>query len=232
MTIQGILFDKDGTLFDFRATWSPWAKSFLSRVCKGDQHRATLVGQAVGFDFQSGEFSPSSIIIAGTPAEIADVLIPQFSEYSAHEILDIINQEAEAAPMAEAVPLAPFLGALKTKGLKLGVATNDAEAPARAHLNAVGVLDQFDFVVGSDSGYGGKPAPGQMLAFCDKCDLDPAQLVMVGDSLHDMRAGRAAGFQCIAVLTGLAGADVLAPEADVVLPDIGHILSWLDGAGS
>lgn len=232
MALQGMLFDKDGTLFDFRATWSPWAKSFLKRVCNGDEQRAITVGQAVGFDFLTGEFSPSSIVIAGTPDEIADVLVPQFPEYSAGDILEIINQEAEAAPMAEAVPLAPFLDTLKAKGLKLGVATNDAEAPARAHLNAVGVLDRFDFVAGSDSGYGGKPSPGQMLAFCEQCDLDPAQVAMVGDSLHDMRAGRAAGFQCIAVLTGLAGADVLAPEADVVLPDIGHIPAWLEGARS
>ncbi|MEP1699104.1 MAG: HAD family hydrolase, partial [Paracoccaceae bacterium] len=32
----------------------------------------------------------------------------------------------------------------------------------------------------------------------------------------------------IGVLTGVAGADDLAPYADVVMPDIGHILAWLD----
>jgi phosphoglycolate phosphatase len=33
----------------------------------------------------------------------------------------------------------------------------------------------------------------------------------------------------IGVLTGLALAEDLAPLADVVLPDIGHIPAWLDG---
>jgi phosphoglycolate phosphatase len=50
---------------------------------------------------------------------------------------------------------------------------------------------------------------------------------MVGDSTHDLRAGKAAGMLCIAVLTGMAGHDDLAPHADVVLPDVGHIPAWL-----
>ena len=47
------------------------------------------------------------------------------------------------------------------------------------------------------------------------------------DRTHDLIAGRAAEMQTIAVLTGVAGADELAPFADVVFPDIGHIAGWL-----
>ena len=50
---------------------------------------------------------------------------------------------------------------------------------------------------------------------------------MVGDSAHDLIAGRAAGMQCVGVLTGTATRADLAPLADVVLPDIGHIPDWL-----
>ena len=32
----------------------------------------------------------------------------------------------------------------------------------------------------------------------------------------------------IGVLSGMAGPDVLAPHADLILPDIGHIPSWID----
>ena len=52
-------------------------------------------------------------------------------------------------------------------------------------------------------------------------------MVMVGDSLHDLVAGRAAGMQTVGVLTGPACRDELAPCADVVLPDIGHLTTWL-----
>jgi phosphoglycolate phosphatase len=51
---------------------------------------------------------------------------------------------------------------------------------------------------------------------------------MVGDSLHDLRAGRAAGMTTIGVLTGVAGAEELSPSADLILPDIGHLPAWLD----
>jgi len=54
---------------------------------------------------------------------------------------------------------------------------------------------------------------------------------MVGDSTHDLIAGRAAGMKTIAVLTGMAGPADLAPLADAVLPDIGHIPGWLQAQG-
>ncbi|MEM7090648.1 MAG: HAD-IA family hydrolase, partial [Pseudomonadota bacterium] len=90
-----------------------------------------------------------------------------------------------------------------------------------------GIREHFDFIAGYDSGHGFKPGPGQLLAFAAHVGVDPSRVAMVGDSLHDLQAGRAAGMVTIGVLTGLAGADVLAPMADVVLPDIGHIPGWL-----
>jgi phosphoglycolate phosphatase len=51
---------------------------------------------------------------------------------------------------------------------------------------------------------------------------------MVGDSTHDLHAGRAAGMRTIAVLTGTAVTADLAPYADVVLANIGEIPAWLD----
>jgi phosphoglycolate phosphatase len=90
------------------------------------------------------------------------------------------------------------------------------------------VLEMFDFVAGCDSGWGGKPAPGQLLAFAQHLGIDPAQAAMVGDSTHDLHAARAAGMAAVAVLTGVAEADELAPHADVVLADIGGIAAWLD----
>jgi len=52
-------------------------------------------------------------------------------------------------------------------------------------------------------------------------------VVMVGDSTHDLIAGRAAGMACVGVLTGTAVEGDLAPFADAVLPDIGHLPGWL-----
>lgn len=227
MPVAAILFDKDGTLFEFGATWESWARAFLLRTTGNDLARATRIGRHIGFDIATDRFRPDSIVIAGTPAEIVAILAPHLPETSPADLLYRINQEAELAPQKQAVPLADLLDGLRARGLHLGVATNDAEAPARAHLAGAGVLERFDFVAGFDSGYGAKPGPGQLLAFARAFSLAPERVVMVGDSTHDLLAGRAAGMKTVGVLTGLARERDLAPHADVVLPDIGHLPGWL-----
>jgi len=226
--VRGIIFDKDGTLFDFGTTWEAWAAAFLLRASEGDRVRAAQIGSHIGFDLVHQKFARDSVAIAGTPEDIADALLPHFEGQSRGDLIAILNHEAAHAPQAEAVPLVPFLDGLRARGLALGVATNDAEAPALAHLEAAGVVAQFDFIAGSDSGYGGKPAPGQLLGFCGETGVPPEAAIMVGDSLHDLRAGRAAGMRTFGVLTGLATVSELAPFADVVRPDIGHLPAWLD----
>lgn len=229
MHIQALLFDKDGTLFDFSATWVAWAEAFLLRASREDRARARAAGAEIGFDLDARRFLPESIVIAGTPGEVCDRLLPLFPEYDRETLLQVLNEEAEIAPQVETVPLVPFLTGLRAMGLKLGVATNDAETPALAHLDAVGARDLFDFIAGCDSGHGAKPGPGQMLAFAERTGLAPEHIAMVGDSTHDLFAGRSAGMVTVAVLTGIARHDDLAPHADVVLPDISHIPAWLAG---
>lgn len=226
--VQAILFDKDGTLFDFAATWEAWAEAFLLRAAAQDRARAAALGGHIGFDLAARRFAPDSIVIAGTPGEVAEILLPHLPGHKLTTLLRLLNEEAEAAPQAQAVPLAPLLDGLRARGLRLGVMTNDTESVARAHLGEAGVIDRFDFVAGFDSGHGAKPSPAPLLAFCAHVGIDPAHAVMVGDSTHDLIAGRGAGMTTIGVLTGMAGPDVLSPHADVILPDIGHIPSWID----
>ena len=227
--VKGLVFDKDGTLFDFSRSWSGWAAGFLARIATSPDH-AYALAQAIKFDIQSSTFDPDSMVIAGTPLEIAEALTPHLPEMSVSDIVTLINREAAQAPQIEAVELSPLLLRFLSLGLTLGVVTNDAEQPAKAHLQAAGVLDLFDFVAGCDSGFGAKPQPGQLHAFLDHSGLSAEDCVMVGDSTHDLIAGRQAGMRCVGVLTGMAERNTLDPLADVVLPDIGHLPEWLFAA--
>lgn len=228
--IKAVLFDKDGTLFDFYATWGHWTKKIIQQNCNGNVELATKMGQAIGYDFKTGEFAPDSMVIFDTPPDIAAALLPFFADNTVESLTDVLNEEAAKVPQVEAVPLIPLLLNLTATGLRLGVATNDGQQPAQAHLNAVGVAGMFDFIAGSDSGFGAKPAPGMLLAFADHIGIDPGEIAMVGDSGHDLVAGRAAGMATVGVLTGVAGRQDLLPHADVVLPDIGYLADWLFGA--
>lgn len=228
--IQGLIFDKDGTLFDFRRSWARWVHHLLDELASNEAHRRTLA-EAIHFDLDRDDFGAESPVIGCTAPEIADDLLPLLPGMAKEPLVARMNALAVGAAMAEAVPLLPLLPLfqrLQARGLKIGLATNDTEAPARAHLRNHGVLELFNFVAGYDSGFGGKPAPGQLAAFARLTGLMPGRVAMIGDSRHDMEAGRAAGMICIAVLTGIATRDELAPHADVVLPDIGALPDWLD----
>ncbi len=226
--LDAVVFDKDGTLFDFRQSWGGWVAR-LVRSLGRDEGGARTLADRVGYDLATLAFRPDSPVIAGTADDIADALLPALPGMTREALIGRMNALAETTPMAEAVPLVSALSALRARGLRLGVATNDSEGPARAHLAAHGVDGLFDFVAGYDSGYGPKPGPGMLLAFAGRFSLAPARVAMVGDSRHDLMAGRAAGMRTVAVLTGVAGAEELAPLADVVLRDIGELGAWIDG---
>ena len=121
------------------------------------------------------------------------------------------------------------LGALRDMGLKVGLATNDAEASARRHLEQLRLTSLMDFVAGYDSGHGAKPAPGMIHAFARAIGVDARRVALVGDTLHDLDSARAAGAVSIAVLSGVATREELAPHADFVVADIGALPALIAG---
>ena len=227
MKVSGILFDKDGTLFDFQKTWGKWAKIFLDEISNGSEKNAIKLGKHIGYDYTMEEFESDSIVIAGTPDDIAKKILKHLPTHNLKELTQYMNEIAESAEIMAAVPLKPLLKELKSQNIKLGVATNDGISPARAHLKSAEILNFFDFVVGSDSGYGAKPDSGMQIEFCSRFNLNPETVLMIGDSVHDLVAGNAANMISIGVLTGIATADELTNYADIILNNIGEIPNLL-----
>ena len=220
--IKGIIFDKDGTLFDFNATWGAWTRNMIISEAGA---RADEMADLLGYDMAAAVFRPGSIVIAETTDVVADAMLSLLPDTTKHDLIMRLGDASKHVPQIAAAPLRPVLADLRAMGLVLGVATNDTETAARANL--ADVADLFDFIAGCDSGYGCKPAAGQLHGFCAATGLDPAGCAMVGDSLHDLHAGRAAGMTCIGVLTGPAPRSALAAHADVVLASIGDLGAWI-----
>ncbi|MBP1805674.1 HAD family hydrolase [Rubellimicrobium aerolatum] len=228
--IAGVLFDKDGTLFDFQATWGAWSRGLIESEAGGDPASMARMAGVLGYDLGTGRFRPDSLVIASTTEEVAGALLPLVGGDRA-ALVARMNARAAAAPQAEVPGLREALDRLGAMGLALGVATNDAEGPALAHLEGAGVRDAFAFVAGFDSGHGAKPGPGPLLAFAEAVGLEPGAVVMVGDSLHDLRAARAAGMRAVAVLTGVAGRAELEPLAEAVLGSVAELPDWVAARG-
>lgn len=227
MRVKAVLFDKDGTLFDFQKTWSGWIFEEIRLLSNGDDALAQALAQALDFDMSSKRILPGSVVIAGTALDSARVIQRFVPELSVEEIASAGNARAALVTPVSVLPLKPFLTELMDLGLSLGVATNDAEASARRQLDGLEITGMFDYFVGYDSGFGAKPDPGMCAGFTQQLGHDPQEIVMVGDSLHDLHAGRAAGMRTVGVLTGPARREDLHDHADVVLDDISGLKGWI-----
>ncbi|SFR41836.1 HAD family hydrolase [Litoreibacter janthinus] len=226
--IKGLLFDKDGTLLDFDATWGQWASRFFEDLAQGDPELLARLAGAVDFDIAAKKFNPTSPVIAGTADVAIDLLQPLVPHWEWQALMDYGNEKAAQAELATPCPLPQLFDRLDEMGLTLGVATNDAESSAQAHMRRLGVEGRFARILGFDSGFGGKPAPQMLWAFSEHCGFAPDEVAMIGDSTHDLHAGRNAGMVCVGVLTGPASRIELAPHADVVLDTIADIPDWLE----
>ncbi len=226
--IAGIVFDKDGTLFDFDATWGPVTGQMIARECQDDPAKIAALAEVLGFDLANDRFFPGSIVIASTADVVEDAVLPFTADRNRDALRDRMRAATGGVKQVQVADLKSLFGGLNARGLSLGIATNDAYAPAVANLDDAGVTDQFTFIAGFDSGFGSKPEHGQLTAFCDHTGHPPEACVMVGDSLHDLHAGRNAGMVTVGVLTGPALEAELSPHADVVLPSIADLPAWLD----
>lgn len=85
------------------------------------------------------------------------------------------------------------LQALKAKGYLLAVVTNKPTQHVRPVLNAFGIEELFDEVLGGQSLPAIKPHPAPLYYLCGKFGLYPKQILFVGDSKNDIIAAHAAG---------------------------------------
>ena len=228
--VRGILFDKDGTLIDFRATWVPAyrgvADELADRLGGGAPMAAVLLARQ-GYDVAVDEFADDSPLLWETNEAIAAAWAATPEIAGRIDVLEVVLRhfsDLVRYPPQPVGDLEALLARLRRRGLALGVATMDDTAIAHAHLRHLGIADSVDFVVGADAGHGAKPAPGMVHAFCAACGLEPAEVIVVGDTPADLLMARNAGCAgAVAVLTGAMSAHVLAPLADRVLASVQEI---------
>lgn len=234
MELAGVLFDKDGTLVDFDATWGRATHAVMQRLSGGDAAAVARLAAAMHYEVDAQRFRSTSPLIGGSPDELRNAWGTALGRLDDPSLLDDLNEAFAIETLAALTPVgdpAAVLRVLQERGLRLGLATNDAEANARQQLGRLGLDAHLDFVAGYDSGHGGKPGPGMVLAFAASLGVPPAQVALVGDTPHDMAAARAAGAVAIAVLSGPIGRAVLDPMADHVvdsIADLPALLATLD----
>ncbi|ANT49716.1 HAD family hydrolase [Mesorhizobium amorphae] len=229
--IKGILFDKDGTLVDFNATWLGIADFMAMDAAEGDRWKADRLLAAAGFDFVNKRFKPDSIFASGSNMDVVELWFPRLSDEDQMLAVARFNEitSVQGSAMAVELPgIVDSLRALHKKSYRLGVATNDSTSGAEKTLVTLGVAQLFDAAYGYDSVARPKPAPDTILAFCDLTGLRPAEIAMVGDNRHDLEMARAGGCGlAVGVLSGTGTRESLSSIADVVLDSVADLPGFL-----
>jgi phosphoglycolate phosphatase len=93
------------------------------------------------------------------------------------------------------------LARLHVAGIRLGVATNKPQVATREILLHFGLLERLGAIVGGDAVTRKKPAPDALLLALEQLRTEPHEALMVGDSITDVEAARAAGLP-VAIIRG------------------------------
>ena len=210
--IRCLLWDLDGTLQDsyglILSSFRYATKRVLGRVIP-DEELMAKVGQPLGT--QMWDFTDDP--------EVHHQLTTIYRQHN-HWVHDSALREFPG--MREAC------AALKAAGYVMGVVTSKRHELAQRGLEVVGLASYFDFLVGSDDCAEHKPAPGPVLAGCERAGFAPEECMYVGDSPFDMASANAAGTVSVAALWGMFPRDVMEAEhPDYLCEDVSDLVALL-----
>lgn len=210
--LRTILFDLDGTLIN----------SLPAYILSFQQNIREVTGREI-----SSEELASRISIP-TPRILEYYAAPEQIPAMVARHNELMRQNASLITFYPGVPEA--LRSLRAAGLKLGVVTSQIAGEIATARAAMNVEDLIDVWIHSDLVARPKPAPDPVLLALEMLGEDADTALMVGDSIYDLGAGRAAGVRTAAVTWGFSALpDLLAASPDLLLHDPAELaqLPWM-----
>ena len=117
---------------------------------------------------------------------------------------------------------------LKSKDCLLGCVTNKAEQFTLPLLKSLGIIDYFGIVISGDTLEKKKPDPLPLIHGANFFKINPKECLMLGDSVSDVKAARAAGFQIICMSYGYNHGNNIADEnPDLVIDSMNQLRDHL-----
>jgi pyrophosphatase PpaX len=191
--VSAVLFDLDGTVVDtVDLILAAHADTFRQHLLGPGPSRPIVVGN-MGRPLASA-FGEYLVADGQQPSDrIVEAMLQTYRSFQREHYERLMRP---VAGMAEA------LTALTGRRYVLGVVTSKVEWMARLTLARYDLERFFPIGVFHDDTARHKPEPDPLFEAARRGGFDPSRAVYVGDSTHDMRAGRAAGMRTIAALWG------------------------------
>lgn len=216
-TIRTILFDLDGTLIDsLELILASYRHTMATHLGSVPPDRAWMRTMGTPLAAQLRDF-------ARDEAEAEAML----ATYLAH------NARVHDRLVRSFRGVEETLTWLRLRGARLGVVTSKLRDGAERGLRACGLeRGWFDVVVTASDPVPHKPDPAPVRLALERLEEAPSRAVLVGDSVWDLRAGRAAGTGTAAALWGPFGREQLEAEGpDYLLERIDEVRALVDARG-
>jgi len=226
--VDMIVFDKDGTLMDLNAAWAPAAKKWVEVAAAGDNELRLRLETELGVEADGGLVDGGSMAIE-TVAQIAGrTQAVLAADLPVAEALSRVERAAEIISDLEIAvqPIGDVRGSLNRlsdAGLVLSVASSDDGDQIFDDLAALGVIELIAGVAAGDGPWDPKPDPASLLALAEGLSIEPARMLMVGDSTTDVGAARAAGAAGVVGIARSDGTCLIAGSVDAVVDSIEEI---------
>lgn len=183
--IKGIIFDMDGTLLDSMPEWKRAAENFLARY--------GIVPDAEIYDFfmthpvfEVGEYLKHRFALHGTAKELAEEINAAVEDAYIHNI----------QPKPHVLQMLEFL---KSKGVKMAVATASDRHLAQAVFRRTGILPYLDGIVTCSDVGRGKSHPDVYYAAAELLGIEKENTAVMEDALYAAVTAAKAGFFVIGV---------------------------------
>ena len=233
---QAIIFDKDGTLIDFDAMWGGWALYLAEQLHQASGiHVRDALCDAFGYDQAAKKVLAHGMMAASPMGRLRQLTVEvmQAQGLSAEQAERVVDEGwCIPDPVISAKQFTDtraLFGSLHQRNIKIGIATSDDRAPTQAMIEAFDIEDFITTMVCSDDGIPSKPAPDMVTTICQRMNIEPAKVMVIGDTTSDLKMGRAAGAGLVVgVLSGVSAAKDLIPFADVIIDSVDDLRAYVE----
>ncbi len=212
MSVKAVMIDLDGTMLDTARDLASAANLMLDELGLPEVDPGTIetfIGKGV------------ANLVRRTLAESTG---DAPSEAYFEKALEIYEARYGAVLSRESRPypgVVEGLEKMKASGFRLACVTNKVERFTLPLLKDTGLYDFFDIVLSGDSLPRKKPDPMPLLHACGHFGIEPSEMLLIGDSINDVQAARAAGCAIFCVPYGYnEGRDVRELDSDAIVESL------------
>jgi phosphoglycolate phosphatase len=222
LRVKSVLIDLDGTLLDTIPDLAAAANLMLAELGRPPLDESmvrTFVGK--GIPNLVGRVLAGSIEGGADPQACAQAL----------PVYERCYESVNGAHTVVYPGVLEGLEKLRAQGLALACVTNKSGRFTLPLLEQTGLRHYFEEVVAGDALPRKKPEPDQLLHACAKLGISPNDMLMIGDSINDAQAARAAGCPVFCVTYGYnEGHDVRLLDVDAIVDSLLEAASLIEKA--